>query len=145
MPPSSIELRRTLRARRERVFAAWTRPELMARWLFPGSDWTAAIESDFVVGGRWSVEMREPSGAVHHQFGVYREIKPVARLVFTWTCPILDVADSVVTVELTERGDQTELVLSHVLPDDPKVRQSHTEGWTGCLANLETFVEGDDR
>jgi uncharacterized protein YndB with AHSA1/START domain len=142
---NGIELRRTLEARRERVFAAWTRPELMSRWLFPGSGWTAAVESEFVVGGKWSVEMREPSGNVHHQFGVYREILPVSRLVFTWTCPILDVTDSVVTVELTERGDRTELVLSHVLPDDPKLRNAHEEGWTGCLASLETFLEGDQR
>jgi len=143
MPAHGIELKRTLRAPRERVFAAWTRPELLARWLFPGQGWVANVESELVVGGRWSVHMREPSGALHHQFGVYREIEPVARLVFTWTCPPLGVTDSVVTVELTEHGSQTELVLSHVLPADPKVRQGHEEGWTGCLANLQTLVEGE--
>jgi uncharacterized protein YndB with AHSA1/START domain len=116
----------------------------MGRWLFPSSGWTAVVESDLVVGGRWSVEMHEPSGTVHHQFGVYRAIEPVSRLVFTWTCPALEVADSVVTIELTERGDRTELVLSHELPQDPKIRHAHDEGWIGCLANLETFVEGDD-
>lgn len=145
MSANGIELRRTLKARRERVFAAWTRPELMARWLFPGSGWTAVVDADFVVGGRWSVDMHEPSGTVHQQFGVYREIEPVSRLVFTWSCPILEVTDSVVTVELSDRGDRTELVLSHVLPDDPKLRHAHEEGWTGCLANLETLIEGDDR
>ncbi len=143
MPANGIELRRMLRARRERVFAAWTRPELMARWLFPGANWTAGVVADVRVGGEWSVEMREPSGAIHHQFCVYREIQPVSRLVFTWTCPVLDVADSVVTVELFERGDRTELVLTHVLPDDPKVRSAHDEGWTGCLANLENLLQGE--
>ena len=145
MPASGIELRRMLPVRRERVFAAWTRPELMARWLFPKSDWTAVVAADLRVGGAWSVEMREPSGQVHHQFGVYREIQPVSRLVFTWTCPMLDVTDSVVIVELTEHGERTELVLSHVLPDDPKVRSSHTDGWTGCLHSLDKFLEGESR
>ncbi len=145
MPALGIELRRTLRARRERVFAAWTRPDLLARWMFPGSSWTAVVAADLRVGGQWSVEMREPTGVVHHQFGVYREIEPVSRLVFTWTCPSLEVADSIVTVELTERGDQTELVLSHKLPDDPKVRSEHEEGWTGCLANLDTFIQGEQQ
>jgi uncharacterized protein YndB with AHSA1/START domain len=145
MPGNGIELRRTLHARRERVFAAWTRPELMARWLFPKADWTAVVAADFRVGGAWSVEMREPTGQVHHQFGVYREIEPVSRLVFTWTCPILNVADSVVTVALAERGDRTELVLTHVLPENPAIRHAHEEGWTGCLASLETFLQGDER
>jgi uncharacterized protein YndB with AHSA1/START domain len=143
MPASGIELRRLLNARRDRVFAAWTRPELMARWLFPGAGWTAIAVADLRVGGAWSVEMREPSGTVHHQFGVYRAIEPVSRLEFTWTCPVLDVADSVVTIELTERGDRTELALTHILPDDPKVRTAHHEGWTGCLASLETHLQGD--
>jgi uncharacterized protein YndB with AHSA1/START domain len=143
MPAKAIELRRVLGARRDRVFAAWTRPELMARWLFPDASWTASVAADVRVGGEWSVEMREPSGATHHQFGVYREVRPVSRLVFTWTCPVLDVADSVVTIDLIERGDRTELVLTHELPDDPKVRAAHDEGWTGCLANLETLLQGE--
>lgn len=145
MPGPGIELRRTLRGRRDRVFAAWTRPDLLARWMFPDVKWTAVVASDLRVGGKWSVEMREPSGTVHHQFGVYREIEPVSRLVFTWTCPDLNVTDSLVTVELTERGSQTELVLSHALPDDPKIRSEHEGGWTGCLANLETFIQGEQQ
>jgi uncharacterized protein YndB with AHSA1/START domain len=145
VPSLGIELRRTLHARRERVFAAWTRPEILARWMFPGSDWTAVAASDLRVGGKWSVEMREPSGVVHHQFGVYREIEPVSRLVFTWTCPILEVTDSIVTIELTERGERTELLLRHALPDDPKVRSAHEEGWTGCLASLDTLMQGEQQ
>jgi uncharacterized protein YndB with AHSA1/START domain len=82
---------------------------------------------------------------VHHQFGVYREIEPVSRLVFTWTCPILEVTDSIVTIELTERGERTELLLRHALPDDPKVRSAHEEGWTGCLASLDTLMQGEQQ
>jgi uncharacterized protein YndB with AHSA1/START domain len=37
MPFEGIELTRTLKAGRERVFRAWTRPEVMARWFFPGA------------------------------------------------------------------------------------------------------------
>ena len=138
--PKGVSITRLLSARRERVFEAWTRPELMARWFFPGSDWTATISSDLRVGGRYEISMRDAAGAEHRQFGEYREIVPVSRLVFTWSCPELSVVDSVVTVELVDRGERTELSLVHELPADPNVRRGHEEGWIGCLGNLEKML-----
>lgn len=46
--------------------------------------------------------MRDADGVQHTQVGEYREIVPVSRLVFTWSCPELAVVDSVVTVDLVE-------------------------------------------
>jgi uncharacterized protein YndB with AHSA1/START domain len=140
VPERGVSITRLLSAPRERVFEAWTRPELMARWLFPGSDWTMAVSCDLRVGGRYELVMRDPGGTEHRQFGEYREIVPVSRLVFTWCCPELAVVDSVVTVELRERGERTELSLVHELPPDPKVRRGHEEGWMGCLGNLEKLL-----
>lgn len=143
MPVDGLEIRRVLKAKPERVFAAWTKPDLMARWFFPMATWSANIASDLRVGGAWSVDMREPGGALHRQFGAYREVTPVSRLVFTWSCPDLGVVDSVVTVELSPHAHGTALTLSHELPPDPKIRTEHEGGWNGCLANLETFVQGE--
>src|SRR5262245_26671055 len=140
MPTAGITVRRLLQARPQRVFDAWTRPELMARWFFPGVNWTTSVSTDLAVGGRYELAMRDGEGGRHLQFGEYREIVPHWRLVFTWTCPDLQVFDSVVTVELTERGPQTELVLIHQLPPDPAIRRGHEEGWEGCLANLERLL-----
>jgi len=140
MPMDGISIRRLLKARREVVFAAWTRADLMTRWLFPGEGWTASVSADVKVGGRYQLAMRDADGGRHEQFGEYREIVPVSRLVFTWSCPALGVVDSVVTVELTEQGEGTELLLTHQLPPDPKIRRGHEDGWHGCLGNLEKFL-----
>jgi len=140
MPKSSIVITRLLSAPRERVFAAWTRPELMGRWFFPGSDWTVTVSSELRVGGRYELLMRDSGGVEHRQFGEYREIVPASRLVFTWSCPELSVMDSVVTVELSDRGARTELSLVHELTPDPKIQRGHEEGWTGCLGNLEKML-----
>ena len=51
MPVDGISVRRVLPARRELVFEAWTRPDLMARWFFPGRSWTVAITAKLEVGG----------------------------------------------------------------------------------------------
>jgi uncharacterized protein YndB with AHSA1/START domain len=140
MPTDGISVRRLLQARRERVFEAWTRPELMTRWFFPDATWTAEVSSELRVGGRYELRMRDANGGSHVQFGEYREIVPVSRLVFTWSCPELSVVDSVVTVELVDHGERTEIFLTHELPPDPKVRRGHEEGWEGCLGNLEKML-----
>lgn len=136
----AIILRRTLSGTRERVFAAWTRPELMTQWFFPAQGWVARVSADLRIGGRYQVEMRDEAGGTHVQHGRYQVIEPVSRLVFTWSCPDLGVEDSVVTLELEARGKKTELILTHQLPADPKVRREHEEGWTGCLGQLERFL-----
>ena len=140
MPVEGIFVQRLLQARQTLVFEAWTRPELMARWFFPGAKWTASVSADLRVGGRWKVVMLDDAGARHSQFGEYREIVAPSRLVFTWSCPELAVVDSVVSVVLTERGKHTELALTHELPPDPNVRRGHEEGWQGCLGNLEKML-----
>ena len=147
MPPArSIVVRRTLPASRERVFAAWCRPELMGQWFFPAPGWRADVEADLRPEGRYRVAMRDEAGGVHVQEGVYREIEPVSRLVFTWTCSELGVSNSLVTLELHARGAaSTELVLTHeLLPPDPAIVREHEEGWDGCLNNLARFFAQDD-
>ena len=52
----------------------------------------------------------------------------------------LEVVDSVVTVDLVDHGQRTELLLMHELPPDPKIRRGHSEGWEGCLGNLEKML-----
>jgi uncharacterized protein YndB with AHSA1/START domain len=144
MPFDGISIRRLLNAPRARVFAAWTRPDLMARWFFPGAGWTVKVTSDFEVGGRYELDMCDSEGVRHVQFGQYREIVSPSRLVFTWSCPDLGVVDSVVTVDLVDRDEGTELILTHELPADPKIRSGHDEGWQGCLGNLEKFLSHRD-
>lgn len=136
MPREGVQLTRVLKVRPARVFRAWTRPELMARWFYPGEGWVCSVRSDLTVGGSWEVVMTDAEGRKHTQYGVYREIVPDSRLVFTWNCPDLNVANSVVTLELRELERGTELTLTHELPADPNVRRGHEEGWEGCLRNL---------
>lgn len=140
MPIDVVTVKRFLNASRERVFEAWTRPDLMARWFFPGENWTAVITSELTVGGRYEISMRDADAGKHVQFGEYREIVLGSRLVFTWSCPELGVVDSVVTVDLIDHGPRTEICLTHELPPDPKVRRGHEEGWLGCIGNLEKML-----
>jgi uncharacterized protein YndB with AHSA1/START domain len=139
-----VSLTRILNAPRRRVFQAWTHPDLMARWFFPGAKWSAVVSADIRVGGYYEVSMRDEDGGLHVQFGTYREIVPESRLVFTWSCPALAVVDSIVTVDLIDLGARTELRLTHELPPDPRIRRGHEEGWVGCLGNLEKSLSNQE-
>ncbi len=82
----SIRMLRTFRARRTAVFAAYTKPELVRRWMLgPGNDWTMPIcDIDLRVGGTYRYVWRNAAdGAEMGLGGEFVEIDPPRRLVAT--------------------------------------------------------------
>src|SRR3712207_429687 len=79
-----IAMTRVFDAPRRLVFDAWTRPELVRRWLGVVGGWTFVVcEIDLRVGGEYRFVWRGPDGAKLGMRGVYREIVPPERLVTT--------------------------------------------------------------
>jgi uncharacterized protein YndB with AHSA1/START domain len=74
---------RTFDAPRALVFKAWTDPKHMAQWWGPDGFTNPVCELDVRPGGAWRIVMRAPNGEEHPAKGVYREIVPPERLVFT--------------------------------------------------------------
>ena len=70
----SLTLKRRLKASPAKVFAAWTDPEKIKRWMGPGEIVTVRAESDPREGGRYLILMRSPNGEPHNVGGVYREV-----------------------------------------------------------------------
>ncbi|MFI0369741.1 SRPBCC family protein [Actinomadura sp. 1N219] len=106
----AIVMSRDFAAPRALVFAAWTEPDLVRRW-YGAHGWdVVAAEIDLRVGGAWRFVWRGPDGAGMAAGGVYREIDPPARLVYT---EAFDDAwypgRAVVAHDLTERDGTTTL------------------------------------
>ncbi|MCG3181069.1 MAG: hypothetical protein BIFFINMI_03438 [Phycisphaerae bacterium] len=141
-----LVIERVLRADRETVFRCWTQPEHLFRWFAPTPGYATHIaEVDLRVGGRYRIGMRMGPGSPEYIVGgEYREIVPPARLVFTWQWETGGPGDkqTLVTVTLDEQGGGTRLVLTHENFDDAKARDTHAEGWSGCLDRLVELVEG---
>ncbi len=79
-----LVMTRSFDAPRELVFDAWTRPELLPRWLGIFRGWTMPIcQVDLRVGGSCRFVWRNPDGQEMGLSGVYREILRPERLVFT--------------------------------------------------------------
>jgi len=79
-----IAMTRVFDAPRSMVFDAWTKPELLTRWLGVRGGWTFAVcQVDLRVGGSYRFVWRGPGGAEMGMGGVYREVVRPDRLVTT--------------------------------------------------------------
>lgn len=132
MPDDALEIRRSLPAPPDRVFAAWTDPSWLARWMSPVG--AARVEADPRPGGRLRVVMVGADREIEH-VGEFLEVVPPHRLSFTWRSAYTDDRPSVVTVNLAATDGGTDLTLRHErLPAGAAA--SHRGGWGTMLERL---------
>ena len=78
-------------------------------------------------------------------YGVYREIKPSSRLVFTWNwkgTPAMEFGETPVAVDFVDKQGATELQLTHERLPNAEQIENHRHGWSGCLDKLEIYFAG---
>jgi uncharacterized protein YndB with AHSA1/START domain len=136
----SLTIRRRLRASPGKVFAAWTDPRQVMRWWGPAGAETVRAEMDPRVGGRFLKVARTADGEEHEASGVYREVIPDEKLVFTWAWRDTPERETLVTVALRPDGDGTILTLTHEQFADEPTRDRHNAGWSGALDKLERYL-----
>ena len=133
----SLTLKRKLNAKPAAVFAAWTDPSQVRRWFGPASIEVSSAEIDAKPGGAYHIAFRTESGEHHDVSGVYREVRPGEKLVFTWAWRSTPERESLVTIDMKPDGEGTMLTLTHEQFSDEAARDSHKHGWTGSLDKLE--------
>jgi uncharacterized protein YndB with AHSA1/START domain len=138
-PKPMIRLQRLLPASPQEVFDAWTDPESLQQWFCPGTVSLTSVELDVRVGGQFRIVMRDAAKDLLHT-GTYREINPPQRLVFTWRSSGTYDQETLVTVELHPRGNNTELVLTHEQLPDASSAGKHEEGWQGVVRKLAVYL-----
>ncbi|MFC0039882.1 SRPBCC family protein [Actinomadura rayongensis] len=140
MTDGAVRVTRTLRARPDDVFAAWTDPDRLRRWLMPGPGTVAAAVTDPVPGGGFRFAKLFPSG-VDEVTGEYLVVDPPHRLVFTWRSPgTTGGRDSVVTVTLRPDGDGTAMTILHERLPAESFRSGARGAWTAVAANLDAHL-----
>lgn len=138
----SLTLKRRLHASPAKVWAAWTSAEKIAHWFGPADtiDGSVRAELDGRVGGRFRVSFHTARGEYHDVGGVYREVVPEQRLVFSWAWHSTPERESQVTVTLQPDGEGTLLTLTHEQLFDQAAADGHRKGWTGSLDRLEKYT-----
>jgi uncharacterized protein YndB with AHSA1/START domain len=138
----TLELNRVLAARRELVWAAMTDPDQLAKWWGPTGFTSPSVEFDPKVGGGYRIAMQPPEGELFHLSGEFREVEPPARLAYTfvWDPPNPDDRETLATLVLDDRGDETELRFTQGEFATEERRALHEGGWTDGFERLEGLL-----
>ncbi len=142
---NAVRLARIIDAPREEVFHAWTEPEQIRRWWGPGDFTCPEAEVDLRPGGSYRLAMQPTEGDPFIVGGTYREVDRPARLLYTWrweTGPAADGSESLVSVEFNDRGEQTELVLTHTAFPAGHGPAPYQMGWEGGIEKFEALLAG---
>ncbi len=149
-PARDIVIERVVDAPPALVFQCWTDPKHMARWWAPRGFTNPVCELDPRVGGTWRIIMRAPDGTEYPCHGVYREIVPSERLVFTNIAtdkagkPVLD---GLTNVPVTEMNGKTKLTIrtgAVALVDYASAYLEGMEiGWTQSLDRLDAELASE--
>lgn len=137
----SLTIKRRFNAPPAKVFAAWTDPKKIKAWMGPGEMGVTVAEAEPRAGGRYHVVMQKSGDSEQHDVsGVYREVVPNEKLVFTWAWKTTPERESLVTVTFKPDGDGTLMTLLHEQFFDEDARDRHNGGWTATMPKLEAFL-----
>ena len=148
---ATLIVTRLLNATPERAFQAWTSAEHIQQWMRPEPGMVIPLASmDLRVGGKYRIQMKMPDGELFTAVGVFKEVKPPERLVYTWDWEKdgsgaefgeVEGKPSLITVEFLKRGKQTEFVLTHSRFASVESRDNHARGWGNGVESFARFVE----
>ena len=145
-----LVLTRLIDAPREKLYRAWTDPELLKQWFAPAPFTTPVAELDVRPGGANLIVMRDPQGNEFPNRGVYLEVVENERLVFTdaytraWEPSPKPFMTAVITFENEGRKTRYTARVRHWTAAD---RETHEkmgfhEGWGRCADQLAALVAG---
>ena len=135
---------RTFDAPPSLVFELWSSAEHMKRWMGPENFTCPEAAIDFRVGGSYRVLIQSATHGENWFGGVYREIVPDKRLVFTFTWdndgPSAGV-ETLVTITFEERDGKTVQTFHQAPFISVERRDAHIGGWSGAFDKEAAYVE----
>lgn len=148
-----LRINRIFNAPRERVFDAWTKPEMISQWMGCNESKVENADIDARVGGKMSITMvtntpgeDNACGGTNTLESTFREVTPPERLVFTWIwrgeANWDKFGETLVTVDFKDLGnDRTELRLTHEGFSNSELTGLHNTGWDQSFAKLAKALD----
>jgi uncharacterized protein YndB with AHSA1/START domain len=141
-----VKKSRIIRASRQAVYDAWTKPEIFTKWWGPADHIVSAVELDVREGGALCfTDDALPHASVPPGFprsmtgsGVYTEVVPGERLQFTMKASWNPGAASLITVAFRDANDGTEITILHekISADTAHLFDA---GWDSTLNKLDAL------
>jgi len=143
-PERTVVATRVFDAPRELVYEAWTDPQQLGQW-FPPKDFTSPrCEVDPRPGGTFRCDMMGPDGAMFVGKGLFREVVPNERLVFTFAGEEAVPPPIIVTVLFEAQGNKTKLTMQQtaatVADYEDLLKLGVTEGTNQSFDKLDELL-----
>ncbi|WP_025030495.1 SRPBCC family protein [Nitratireductor aquibiodomus] len=146
---NELVLARIIDAPREKIFRAWTDPEILKQWFVP-KPWTISkVEMDVRPGGSSLIVMRDPDGNEYPNPGIFLEVVENEKIVTTdaftgaWTPSQKPFMTMILTLE--DAGEGRTRYIARALHWNAEDREAHEkmgfhEGWGQCADQLEEIA-----
>jgi uncharacterized protein YndB with AHSA1/START domain len=149
--PSSdreLTLVRVIDASREKPYRAWTEPDLLKQWFTPRPWPVSLAQTDVRAGGASLIVVRSPEGEEFPNRGVYLEVVPNQRLVFTdayteaWLPSEKPFMTAILTFEDLDGRTRYSARVRHwtVADREAHERMGFHEGWAKATDQLAELV-----
>ena len=150
MSERTVRLTRIIDAPRERVFAAWTQAEHLARWFGPRGFTIASCEADPRPGGVFTVCLRSAAGEEYWARGTYEEVAAPARVRIRCTADDargVTRLEETIDVTFSKQGRRTELRLLATAKavaasaEAAAMLEGMPTGWAQTVARLDDHLK----
>lgn len=155
-----MKIARTFNAPRERVWEAWSEPNLFKQWWGPKDFTSPFVNIDFKEGGKYLNCMQGPDGKQFWSTGNYERIVPYEEIVCSdsfsdeegniVSASYYGMSDDFpremkISIMFEDRGDQTLMSLTHSNTDhmNAEDRDNMEKGWNQSLEKLAAILEKD--
>lgn len=134
-----VVVTRTINASAQRVFDAWTQPDIFRRWWVPQSYGLNLVscEMDVRVGGEYRLGFLH-EGSIMEFFGTYVEVTPHSRLV--WTNDEDGHGQTITTVTFEENEGKTLVTVHDKYPSPDAVETGSSASLPESLGQLEELL-----
>ena len=135
-------IQRTFDAPASVLFMLWSDPRHFKNWMGPDGFDCPVAQMDFRVGGAYRGMIRSASYGENWFGGIYREIEPNKRLVFTfkWDAGPSGDIETLVTITFDERDGKTTQLFHQTPFISVERRDSHVGGWNGAFDRLGAYA-----
>ncbi len=131
----SLRIESHIKAPRAKVYEAWTKPDILAKWFAPGARTPAAEVLDVRPGGKYKIVMKGADDSPV-AVGEYREVVHNEKLVFSWGWEGDPSQPTLVTVTFADKAGGTEVVLVHERFANADTCEHHRMGWQAIMDKM---------
>ena len=144
----SLQLSKTIKTARHRVFAAWTRPEELVQWFAPGPLRVGNVTVDLREAGQFRLSMIVPSHQTGAEvcltfIGTYEKVVPDELLRFRWEVEGDPGKPTLVSVAFKDVDGGTEISLLQEQIHNEELLNRNRGGWTGMMDKLARLCDAE--